>query len=56
MEDVYYPDGKLALLLSDAGEYYSLTAFSNEKNSGIPIASFDSNGNGFCNYPNGNLR
>ena len=31
-------------------------AFNNENNDAVQIASFDSNGNGFCNYPNGSLR
>lgn len=54
--NVYYPNGRLALLLSDSGEYRSFMAFNNENNDAVQIASFDSNGNGFCNYPNGSLR
>lgn len=54
--NIYYPNGRLALLLSDNGEYRSFIAYPNEKNNATHIASFDTNGNGFCNYPNGNLR
>ncbi len=54
--NIYYPNGKLALLLSYSGEFRSFIAFDYENKHPNQIASFDSNGNGFCNYPNGRLR
>lgn len=53
--NIYYPNGALALLISNSGNYRFFIAFSNDE---LPttLASFDSNGNGFCNYNNGKIR
>ncbi len=54
--NIYYPNGGLAFLLSNSGEYRNFIAFDHDSKNPSQIASFDSNGNGFCNYPNGKLR
>ena len=53
--NVYYPNGKLAVLINGMDDFRTFMAFSDEK---IPthLASFDSRGNAFCNYSNGKLR
>ena len=53
--NIYYPNGRLALLICNSGNYRSFIAFSTDE---IPVtlASFDSEGNAFCNYNTGQLR
>ena len=53
---IYYPSGDLAIILSVFNDFRTFIAFSENKKKSIPLAYFDSKGNGFCNYSNGNLR
>ena len=50
--NIYYPNGQLAVLLCDTGSYQNFLVFNNQ----TQMAMFDSNGNGYCNYLNGNIR
>ena len=43
------------MLISNSGEHRFFMALSNSKKP-IVLSQFDSNGNGFCNYNNGNIR
>ena len=53
--NVYYPSGRLAILIAGWEDHRTFMVFSDER---VPIqlASFDSKGNAFCNFPNGKLR
>ncbi|RNA08607.1 glutamate-rich 6-like [Brachionus plicatilis] len=53
---IYYPNGNIAIVISIFGNFRSFIAFSDQDKNSIPLAYFDSNGNGFCNYCSGKLR
>ncbi|CAF0875700.1 unnamed protein product [Brachionus calyciflorus] len=53
---IYYPNGELAISLSVFNEFRTFIAFNQNGKNSIPLAYFDSKGNGFLNYSNGKLR
>lgn len=53
---VYYPNGRLAILLSDTGMYQSFIVFHYDRKNPMQLANFDSNGSGYCNHINGKIR
>lgn len=53
---VYYPNGRLAILLSDTGMYQSFILFHYDRENPMQLANFDSNGSGYCNHINGKIR
>ena len=53
---VYYPNGQIAIILSDTGMYQSFLAFHYDEKNPVQLASFDSNGTGCCNHLNGKIK
>ena len=53
---VYYPNDRLAILLSDTGMYQSFIVFHYDRKNPMQLANFDSNGQGYCNHINGKIR
>ena len=53
---VYYPNGRLAVLLIDTGSFQNFLAYHHDSSNPVQLAIFDSNGNGCVNYYNGSIR
>ena len=53
--NIYYPNGRLAVLINGMDDSRTFMAFSDEKTP-MQLASFDSRGNAFCNFSTGKLR
>lgn len=54
--NVYYPSGRLSMLISNTSNTNKIYSIFSDDSQSCLLAQFDTNGNAFCNYANGQLR